>query len=109
MAGKCFTNMIASTFFFSRNATIHSSGYYGRSNGPLMISRLDCSGAEEDIFFCRSSKWKSGYCPYYQDNVAIDCSKYFNTINTYTPIMIFTQSLHQTQLYIRMTKFLYFE
>ncbi|XP_060607114.1 deleted in malignant brain tumors 1 protein-like [Ruditapes philippinarum] len=65
-----------------RNTTIrlfyaiwHGNNYYGRSQGPLIITHLQCNGTENDIFFCKSEKWKSGQsCNYNYQNVGVSCS-----------------------------------
>ncbi|XP_060607116.1 deleted in malignant brain tumors 1 protein-like [Ruditapes philippinarum] len=67
--------MIRNTTIGLINATIHGNNYYGQSQGPVIITDLQCNGTEDEIFFCKSDKWKSGhYCNYYYQNVGVDCN-----------------------------------
>lgn len=74
------------------NATIHYNRFYGRSNGPVMINHLNCDGSEEDIFFCKSNRWKNqNYCSYSYD-VGLDCNTPVRLVdNGYGPYLVTLQ------------------
>ena len=54
-------------FFEIKGAEAYGNAYYGAGNGSIFLSYVDCTGNENNLLHCSSSKIGSNNCGHHED------------------------------------------